>query len=824
MKKHFILSVIIILTAFGKIIAQTYAPIATTGYGLDGVAENTTAIVTTGAAMDNSDFVLYSQYYGTLFSTGAVGLPNNGTIVSGTRTYQLQNYTGSNVLQIPANLKDSITFVTPQAFPAISLLCFATQGNATMNVTVRFTDNTTQVFSALYLDDWFNTTPSILNGFDRVSRTSGVPAYVGSAGNPRMFGTDLNILCANQGKPIKRVTIQNNSTAYVCIMAVSGNTPVYSATASAPLICSGANATLNAAGLTSYTWQPTGNFAGSNAATVNVTPTTTTTYTLTGNNGGCPGYAMVTISVSSGPPSLSLTGSSQSVCLGAAATITASGAINYTLSNSAVNGGTFIPAATAVYTVTGANGCGSGSLTTTITVSPLPVTAATTSTLVCAGTPATLTAGGATTYSWMPGANTSTNYIAAPLANTIYTVTGITGNCQGTATITVNTKPLPTLNVIAASTAICNGDFTTLNVTGNALTYTWSPGGPGNSITVSPTNVTLYSVTGTNSVNCVNTAQQVILVNPLPVLSTSVSDPLVCSGGASTLAVSGASTYAWTGDATASTASLVVNPVIDGTYNVTGTSSLGCSSSTVVTVSVYMPTITVSSNTTICLGASAIIGADVADTWLWSNGSNFQNITVSPSLTTVYTVTASVNNLNGLSCPTTNTVQVAVNPLPVITATSNYPAICIGTSALLTASGAGAGGTYTWTGGAGAQISASIQVAPIANQSYSVTGIDANGCKGTSGYLLIVSQCVGIPVNIANTANLSIYPNPSTGEFTISADQAITLQIINELGQQVKTITLDKNNREVNSLPGGVYFITGNNENGSVKEKIIIAN
>src|SRR3954468_14383324 len=98
MKKYFILSAFIILLSPGKIVAQTYLPVATTGYSLDGVAENTTAISTTGGPLDNSDFVLYSQYYGTLYGSTAVGLPNNGTLASGTRTYQLQSFTGFNVM------------------------------------------------------------------------------------------------------------------------------------------------------------------------------------------------------------------------------------------------------------------------------------------------------------------------------------------------------------------------------------------------------------------------------------------------------------------------------------------------------------------------------------------------------------------------------------------------------------------------------------------------------------------------------------------------------------------------------------------------------
>jgi hypothetical protein len=595
-----------------------------------------------------------------------------------------------------------------------------------------------------------------------------------------------------------------------------------SATSSA--VCTGATLTLTASGMSTYTYAPVGSFAGSNSASVAVSPTTTTTYSLTGTSStGCPGNAFVTINVSPGVPTLTFTPSSPTVCSGNTVTVSGSGALTYTFSNSISNGVAFTPASgTNVYTLTGANGCGTSVATTTVIASPLPITTVASSTLICAGTPATLTASGATSYTWNPGASTNTTFIVSPNATTIYTVNGKTGICTGVATLTVTTKANPTLSIVASSSVICSGDVVNLSVNGNAATYTWNPGGPGANISATPTAVTLFQVTGTNSVNCSSTTQQVIIVNPLPIVNASVSNALVCSGGASTLSASGASTYAWSSGATGSVT--VVNPITDATYTVTGSSALGCVSSTMVTVGVYAPSITVSSNTSICSGGNVVIGASAADTYMWSNSQTGQNITVSPILTTVYTVTASVNNLNGLNCDATGTVEVDVNPNPTVTAVSSPSAICIGQSATLTAEGAGTSGTYTWTGGSAAITTATNMVAPIADQTYTVNGTDANGCKGKGTIQLRVFTCDGIAINSANTANLSIYPNPNNGEFTISADQAITLQITNELGQQVKTVTLNKNSTDVkiNSLPNGVYFITGSNENGSVKQKIVI--
>ncbi|HNB82661.1 MAG TPA: hypothetical protein PLP14_11205, partial [Chitinophagaceae bacterium] len=71
-------------------------------------------------------------------------------------------------------------------------------------------------------------------------------------------------------------------------------TPVVQATASNSTICSGTSTTLTASGATSYTWQP-GGFTG---ASINVSPLSTTTYTVTGTvTGGCSATAIQTIQV-----------------------------------------------------------------------------------------------------------------------------------------------------------------------------------------------------------------------------------------------------------------------------------------------------------------------------------------------------------------------------------------------------------------------------------------------------------------------------------------------------------------------------------------------
>jgi PKD repeat protein len=84
------------------------------------------------------------------------------------------------------------------------------------------------------------------------------------------------------------------------------------------------------------------------------------------------------------------------------------------------------------------------------------------------------------------------------------------------------------------------------------------------------------------------------------------------------------------------------------------------------------------------------------------------------------------------------------------------------------------------------------------------------------------------------TVELNAYPNPNNGEFTISSSHEGTFNIINELGQLVKSIEITKENNYqvhigVNSghalnqkLQPGIYFITGTINNEVITKKIIV--
>src|SRR5204863_5215762 len=111
---------------------------------------------------------------------------------------------------------------------------------------------------------------------------------------------------------------------------------------------------------------------------------------------------------------------------------------------------------------------------------------ATPSTPVCVGTSVTLnggaTGGGPFTYAWAStpsgsyAATASINVI--PAVTTTYTVT-VTDACGNPATssVTVTVNPLPSVSVSPTTGSYCNpgGTAVTLNASGSATSYAWSP-------------------------------------------------------------------------------------------------------------------------------------------------------------------------------------------------------------------------------------------------------------------------------------------------------------------------------------------------------------
>jgi gliding motility-associated-like protein len=246
--------------------------------------------------------------------------------------------------------------------------------------------------------------------------------------------------------------------------------------------------------------------------------TATTLYTFNPTAGQCALTAGLTISVN--PLPLVNAGLDQTICAGATVSLNGSGASTYSWNNGITNGTAFTPAATATYTVSGtdANGC-INTDQIDVFVNAAPIVNAGPDASICTGGSATLTANGATTYSWSPGAQTTTSINVSPLGNTTYIVTGTNANgCSSSDQVNVLIIPLPTV-LAGLDQTICAGSTVTLSGSG-ASTYSWN-NGITNGVAFQPSSTATYTVTGTTIEGCENTDDVTIIVNQtLPVTFT----------------------------------------------------------------------------------------------------------------------------------------------------------------------------------------------------------------------------------------------------------------------------------------------------------------
>ncbi|MBL7909630.1 MAG: T9SS type A sorting domain-containing protein [Bacteroidia bacterium] len=349
-------------------------------------------------------------------------------------------------------------------------------------------------------------------------------------------------------------------------------------------------------------------------------------------------------------PTPTITVNSGSICNGSSFTVVPNGASSYLYMNSTTGSSCIInPSSTINFSLIGTSvaGCTS-TATSTIAVGALPninINSSTGGPSLCSGSSATLFAGGASTYTWVAGPNTST-YAISPTVFTTYTVIGTSSlGCSSSNTISMGILTTPTINISAVSSSICSGNSTTLNASG-ANSYLWNTSATTSSISVSPLSTTIYTVTGT-ILSCSSTETISINVTASPTISIANTASVICAGGSATLSIIGAAaSYSWSTGPTTTT--LSVSPTVNTTYTAAGfngscyglaTTTISISNSITVNVS--------SSSSSICVGQSATLTANGASSYTWSTGSNTTSIVVTPTTSTSYSVSGSSGACNG---------------------------------------------------------------------------------------------------------------------------------------------------------------------------------
>lgn len=214
------------------------------------------------------------------------------------------------------------------------------------------------------------------------------------------------------------------------------------------------------------------------------------------------------------------------------------------------------------------------------------------------------------------------------------------------------------------------------------------------------------------------------------------NDKIICSGNSATLTVTGSPAVSHKWNTGETTNSITKSPLVTTVYYDTVTITSGCIIVMSDTIKVLLtPTAGIlPSSPTICSGQSVTLTASGGATYLWNTGAVTAAITVSPGVTTGYTVT--VTSANGCTATATATVNVNLTPTPNITPMA--VTICSGTTQTLTASG---GGTYLWSTGA---VTPAIMVTPASTTTYTVTVTSANGCSATKSATVTVIAGVTI--------------------------------------------------------------------------------
>jgi len=379
----------------------------------------------------------------------------------------------------------------------------------------------------------------------------------------------------------------------------------------------------------------------------------------------------------------------------------ASGATSYSWNTSATTNSIIVnPSSTTNYTVVGTTGTCTSQAVSTISITPSSTVSINGASTICSGDSIRLSAIGANNYLWNNSAITS-SVVLNPNITTTYSVIGSVGSCtsMAVATVTVNPNPVP---IITGNTAICQGQSTTLTVSG-VNNFIWSTGSSANSIIVNPLTNTTYTIISTTG-TCTNQAVITVSLTPNPTVSI-IGDTIVCSGSQANLSANGANNYIWnTGNVTQN---IHLNPIINTTYTVVG--AIGtCTNQAVITVGVTPnPVVSVAGNTVICLGQSSTLTASGANNYLWNIGAITASIVVSPVINTTYTVIGTTGNC-------INSVTLAVLTSNVLLTGNNI--ICQGKNTTLIAHGST---NYLWSTGA---TTANVVLSPTITTTYTVVG------------------------------------------------------------------------------------------------------
>ena len=502
---------------------------------------------------------------------------------------------------------------------------------------------------------------------------------------------------------------------------------------------------------------------------------------------GCTGVGYYGVQSAAVDP-FPITVTSPSLCPGQIDTLRVLGGFSHYSWSNNVMGITNIVNVAGTYTVTVTNiyGC-TGTASTTVTPI-LPPNIQISSTPLCPGGTATLTAlgGNFPNYKW--SSNQTTSAISITQSGT-YTVTvSGSGVCATSTNIVVNLAAIPTTTIDTPGILTCSTTQIPLNgsgsSSGNNFPLVWTTLG-GNFVSGQNTLTPIVNQTGSYILSITNDSTGCITRDTV-IVAQNITPPGANAGPPATLTCANQSLVigpipaptdpnllpSWsTGNGNISSGNSTWAPVItqQGLYALTVTNTLNnCSSTANVTIGqnvvppvaqIAPPNLLTCTQSSVTLnGGGSSNGAIFTYQWTTSNGTingNTTGNTAAAASVGTYILTVT-NNINGCTSSASVTVAADVN-IPDVSAmqpnilTCNVPTVMIDASA----SSSGSTYQYTWTTSSGTIVSGANTLTPIVSGPgmYTLSLINtANSCSATLG--VQVQQDIQPPVADAGPVSI----------------------------------------------------------------------
>jgi len=318
-----------------------------------------------------------------------------------------------------------------------------------------------------------------------------------------------------------------------------------------------------------------------------------------------------------------------------------------------------------------------------------------------------------------------------------------------TDTIRVYIKDNSALQLtLPSDTTICKND--TLNIWSSAngghspYQYLWSTGDTLDSLVAIINTDTSYTLQITDGCGH-DTTNQIFINVSEPVFQ--VFGDTICGGDTAIVGVITTETYNYLWSNGQQQKVLHILPTSSITLTVDVTDSLGCLVKDTVDILLSpAPIISLSPDTSICKGDTAILRADGNYFFLWSNGVTASHNIVDPDTTTIYTVEIK----DGIGCKNSGQIEVEVLPQPKAVITGFVDTLCKGKTIILHGEG---GNQFLWSTGS---IMQDISISPLVNSDYTLIVSNASGatvCSDDTTISMIVERCTFVYVPTAFTPN-----------------------------------------------------------------------